>query len=261
VLDLCIVGGLGRMGHAIAGLAEAEPDIRIVSVWETPEAIGSAGPYAETTCYRKNPVKVVSRVEEAVEMCGAVVDFSLPQAFLALLEACETARKPLVTGTTGIEGKERMLGKLASQVAVVSAPNMSIGINTLLGVCDDLGHGLAKEADAEIVEIHHRTKKDVPSGTALEIARVLASASGKRVAVGRPEGHATAAGEIVIHSLRMGDVPGTHTIIFSLKGESLEITHKAMSRECFALGALRAARFVSLARPGLYSMQDVIAFT
>jgi 4-hydroxy-tetrahydrodipicolinate reductase len=261
VLDLCVVGGLGRMGRAIAGLVELEPDIRIVSVWDTPEAIREAGPHGGAGCYRKNPVKVLERAEEAIDICDVALDFSLPEAFRDLLQACERAKKPLVTGTTGIEGKERMLSQLASQVAVVSAPNMSIGMNTLLGVCGGLGRGLAKEADTEIMEIHHRTKKDVPSGTALEIARVLASGADKRVVVGRPEGHATAADEIVIHSMRMGDVPGTHTIVFTLKGESLEITHKAFSRECFALGALRAARFVSIARPGLYSMQDVIAFT
>ena len=259
MIDLCLAGGLGRMGRVIAGLVQADPDFRIVSVWETRQAIEEAGAYAETACYTKNPVKVVSRAQDAVDSSGVVLDFSFPEAFPDLVKACEKASKPLVTGTTGIEGKERMLAQLAGRVAVVSAPNMSVGVNALLGICGDLSRTLGKHADAEIIEIHHRGKKDLPSGTALEIGRVLAANAGKRVVVGRTVGGVVGADEIVIHSLRTGDVPGTHTVVLSLKGEALEITHRALSRECFASGALRAARFVARARPGLYSMRDVIA--
>jgi 4-hydroxy-tetrahydrodipicolinate reductase len=165
----------------------------------------------------------------------------------------------LVTGTTGVENKQAALGPLARKVAVVSAANMSAGINSLLRLCEGLAADLGGASDIEIVEAHHRTKKDVPSGTALELARIVGERAGKRVVLGRDGAAGPRADELVIHSLRVGDVPGTHTIVFSLKGETLEITHTAQSRECFAAGALRAARFAAKARPGLYSMLDVLS--
>lgn len=259
MLDLCVVGGFGRMGKIIALLAEADPEVRIGSVWETQYAIEQGGSYAQVTAYSKNPVKVVADGKEAVEVCDVVLDFSLPQAFTEIVRVCEGLSKPLVTGTTGIENKDALLGPLARKVAVVSAANMSVGINSLLRLCEGLAADLGQVSDIEIVEAHHRTKKDVPSGTALEMARLIGGRAGKRVVLGRNGATGPRADELVIHSLRVGDVPGTHTVMFSLKGETLEVTHTAQSRECFAVGALRAARFVAKAKPGLYSMLDVLA--
>lgn len=259
MLDLCVVGGLGRMGKVIALLVETDPDLRIVSVWETHYAIEQGGAYERATGYTKNFVRVSADGRETVEVCDVVLDFSLPQAFAEVVKACEDLSKPLVTGTTGIESKDVLLAPLARRVAVVSAANMSVGINSLLRLCEGIAADIGGRSDIEIVEAHHRTKKDVPSGTALEMARIMGSRAGKRVVLGRTGGAGARADEIVIHSLRVGDVPGTHTVVFSLKGETLEITHTAQSRECFAAGALRAARFVAGARPGLYSMLDVLA--
>ena len=176
-----------------------------------------------------------------------------------MVRVCEDASKPLVTGTTGIDNKEALLASLARKAAVVSAPNMSVGVNSLLRLCEGLAGDIGELSDIEIVEAHHRTKKDVPSGTALEMARLIGARAGKRVVLGRTGTAGGRSDEIVIHSLRMGDVPGIHTVVFSLKGETLEVTHTAQSRECFAVGALRAARFVAKARPGLYSVLDVLA--
>jgi 4-hydroxy-tetrahydrodipicolinate reductase len=258
IVDLCIVGGLGKMGRVIASLVQAEPDLRIVSVWETTYAIEAGGSYAQAMGYSKNPVVLTSSGDEAVEACKVVVDFSLPQVFRDVVRVCEERARPLVTGTTGIEEKEAVLAPLAAKVAVVSAPNMAVGMNALFGLCGSVARTLGKASDIEIIEAHHRTKKDVPSGTALELARIMSKQADKRIVVGRGDRPEARADELVIHSLRVGDVPGTHTIVFSMKGETLEITHTAQSRECFAAGALRASRFAAVAAPGLYSMADVL---
>jgi 4-hydroxy-tetrahydrodipicolinate reductase len=259
MLDLCIVGGLGRMGKALASAVESDPDLRIVSVWETAYAVGEAGDYGRATGYSKNPVVVTPCGFDAAGPCRVVLDFSLPEAFPEVVRVCEELAKPLVTGTTGIEGKPGALAGLAGKVAVVSAANMAVGMTALAHLVEAAAGEIGRGADIEIVEAHHRGKKDVPSGTALELARAVGARAGKRVVVGRAEGPAARSDELVIHSLRVGDVPGTHTVVFSLKGETLEISHTAQSRDCFAAGALRAARFVAEAPPGLYSMSDVLA--
>jgi len=258
MLDLCIVGALGRMGRAVAVLVQGDPDARVVSAWDTSYAIQAAGGYAQATGYTKNEVLLTCEGERAAEGAAVVVDFSLPQAFDDVVRVCESLARPLVTGTTGIEAKETRLAGLALKAAVVSAPNLAVRMNALMEVCGGLAQAVGRASDIEIVEAHHRTKKDVPSGTALEIARAIGKRAGKRVIVGRGDGPQARSDELVIHSLRVGDVPGTHTILFSMPGEILEITHTAQSRECFAAGALRAARFAAAAGPGLYSMLDVL---
>ncbi|MFZ1947616.1 MAG: 4-hydroxy-tetrahydrodipicolinate reductase [bacterium] len=259
MLDLCLVGGLGRMGKALASMAEADSGLRIVSVWETAYAVGEAGDYSRATGYSKNQVLVTASGADAVEPCRVVVDFSLPQAFPEVVRVCEDLARPLVTGTTGIEGKSAALAGLARKAAVVCAPSMAAGMATMVHLVESAAGEVGRSADIEIVEAHHRGKKDVPSGTALELARLIGARAGKHVVVGRAQGPAARADELVIHSLRVGDVPGTHTVVFSLRGETLEITHTAQSRDCFAAGALRAARFAAEAGPGLYGMSDVLA--
>ena len=258
MLNLCLVGGLGRMGRAIAQLVGSEPDLRIVSVWEGPEVAVGKSDYSAMTGYAKNHVDLTSDGPGAVSRCDVVVDFATADAFDDVVAACRQAAKPLVTGTTAIEDKQVKLGPLSQQVAVVSAPNMSIGVNVVFGMCESLAAVLGSTSDIEIVETHHRTKRDVPSGTALEIGRIMSSATGKPVHVARDGEAGLRDNEIVIHSLRVGDVAGKHTIVLAPKGEILEITHTAQSRVCFAAGALRAARYAAGAAPGLYSMADVL---
>jgi 4-hydroxy-tetrahydrodipicolinate reductase len=174
------------------------------------------------------------------------------------VHACEELGKPLVSGTTSVDDKESRLAGLAEKVPVVSAPNMSVGVNAAFAVSEALARTIGKDSDIEIVETHHRTKRDVPSGTALEIARIIGDGTGKPVKVGRVEENPERGDEIVIHSLRAGDVPGKHTVAFSSAGETLEIVHTAQSRACFAAGVVRAVRYVADAGPGLYNMIDVL---
>jgi len=244
MLRLCLVGGLGRMGKAIASLAEDTTDVEIASVWESGAAIRLSGDFARSTGYAKNAVEVAAEGEAAVQGADVVIDFSLPEAFSEVVRVCEQSKKPLVTGTTGVTDKPARLASLASKVAVVASPNMATGVAAVFRLCDAVAREIGRNSDIEIVETHHRGKRDRPSGTALELARVVSAVTGDQVP---------------IHSLRVGDVPGRHTVVFALKGETIEITHNALSRDCFAAGALLAARFVARARPGLYTMLDVIA--
>lgn len=258
MIRICLVGGLGRMGKEIASAVTAEEDLEITSVWEAPEVLATAGDYAAVAGYGKNPVDLSSDGARAVGRADVVVDFSLADAFARVVSACEDLGKPLVSGTTAVEDKDSRLAGLASRVPVVSAPNMSVGVNALLSISRVLAGTIGKSSDIEIVEAHHRTKRDVPSGTALEIARIIGDGTGKPVMVGRTGENKGRGNEIVIHSLRAGDMPGKHTVAFSSAGETLEIVHTAQSRACFAAGVMRAVRFVADSQPGLYNMIDVL---
>ena len=196
--------------------------------------------------------------------CDVVVDFSHSSATNAICEACLGAGKPLVSGTTGHSKEERaFLETAAKSLPIVLAPNFSVGVNTLFWLTRKAAELLGKDFDLEIVETHHRLKKDAPSGTARRLAEILCQVRkldyAKNVAHGR-EGMTgeRSAGEIGLHSIRGGDVVGDHTVAFAGPGERLELAHKASSRETFAVGALRAARWI-IGRPsGLYSMEDVL---
>jgi 4-hydroxy-tetrahydrodipicolinate reductase len=258
MIKICLVGGLGRMGRMVASQVSESEDLQVSSVWESEDAIAQSGDYAAAAGYSKNPVVMTSDGEKAAGASDVLVDFSLAGAFDDVVRVCKAASRPLVSGTTAIPEKEERLRDLAGGVPVVSAPNMSVGINAIFAIGKALAAALGATSDIEIVETHHRMKKDVPSGTALAIGNILASESGKPLRIGRTEKDSVRADEIFIHSLRMGDVPGTHTVSFSSPGETLEIVHTAQSRACFAAGVLRAVRFVVGAPPGLYSMLDVL---
>jgi 4-hydroxy-tetrahydrodipicolinate reductase len=196
--------------------------------------------------------------------CDVVIDFSNPSATEALSKACREAAKPAVIGTTGHSEKERgQIEEMAKSVAVVFSPNFSVGVNTLFWLTRKATEMLGEDFDLEITEMHHRMKKDAPSGTAKKLAEILCDVRkldyAKDVRHGREGlvGERTAK-EIGLHSVRGGDVVGDHTVTFAGAGERLELVHKAASRETFALGALRAARWVVGKRPGLYSMENVL---
>ena len=196
--------------------------------------------------------------------CDVVVDFSHSSATSAICQACLGAGKPLVSGTTGHSNEERaLLEKTAKSLPIVLSPNFSVGVNALFWLTRKAAELLGKDFDLEIVETHHRLKKDAPSGTARRLAEILCQVRkldyAKNVAHGREGmiGERSAA-EIGLHSIRGGDVVGDHTVTFAGRGERLELAHKASSRETFAVGALRAARWIVGRPPGLYSMEDVL---
>ena len=237
---ILLVGAKGRMGQAIAAAAEAA-DAVIVAALDQGDDLANE-----------------------IDACDVVVDFSHPSATYEICRRALGAGKPLVIGTTGQSIEERAwLEKASQSLPIVFSPNFSVGVNALFWLTRKTAEMLGQDFDLEIMEVHHRLKKDAPSGTAKKLAEVLCEVRkldyAKNVAHGR-EGliGERSATEIGIHSIRGGDVVGDHTVTFAGRGERLELTHKASSRETFATGALRAARWV-IGRPaGLYSMEDVL---
>lgn len=235
-----LLGAKGRMGKAIAAAA-ANAGVEI-----------SAG------------LDLGDDITKQIQGCDVVVDFSHPNASNELGRVCGEAKKPAVIGTTGHSKDERAaLEELALSVPVVLSPNFSVGVNALFWLTRKTAEMLGDDFDLEITEMHHRLKKDAPSGTAKKLAEILCAVRGldytKDVRHGREGlvGERTAK-EIAVHSIRGGDVVGDHTVTFAGAGERLELTHKAASRETFALGALRAARWVVGRPPGLHSMEHVL---
>ncbi|MEY2521112.1 MAG: 4-hydroxy-tetrahydrodipicolinate reductase [Verrucomicrobiota bacterium] len=238
---ILLVGAKGRMGRAIAAAGEKHNDVEIVAELDQGDDLGA-------------------RIGD----CDVVVDFSHASATAEICRVCLEAGKPLVTGTTGHSQEERaIIEEAALSLAIVLSPNFSVGVNALFWLTRKTSELLGGDFDPEIVEIHHRLKKDAPSGTAKRLAEILCDArnldAGKNLAHGREGmiGERPDA-EIGIHSIRGGDVVGDHTVIFAGQGERLELAHKASSRETFAAGALRAARWIVGKPPGLYSMENVL---
>ena len=204
-----------------------------------------------------DPVALISTAD-------VVVDFSSASAMGLLLSACREGRKPVVIGTTGHDAAQRAeIATAAREIGVVFAANFSIGVNALFWLTREAARILGDGFDLEVVEMHHRQKKDAPSGTARRLGEILAEMRGldyaRDAAHGR-EGLVGARGtrEIGMHAIRGGDVVGEHTVIFAGAGERLELTHRASSRETFAAGALRAGEWLVLQPPGLYDMEDVL---
>ena len=235
-----LLGAKGRMGQAIAAAAE-KADVEI-----------TAG------------LDLGDDVTKHIGACDVVIDFSNPSAIDALSRACRDAKKPAVIGTTGHSEKERgLIEEMAKSVSVVFSPNFSVGVNALFWLTRKAAQMLGEDFDVEITEMHHRLKKDAPSGTAKKLAEILCEVRqldyNKNVRHGR-EGLVgeRPAKEIGVHSIRGGDVVGDHTVTFAGAGERIDLTHKAASRETFAGGALRAARWIVGKPPGLYTMEDVL---
>lgn len=239
-LSILINGARGRMGHAVS-TAAAELGI----------TVGGA-------------VDVGDDLAAALARCDVIVDFSSHAATRAMLEAAVAARKPVVLGTTGHAAAEKKeLLELAARVPCVWAGNFSVGVNLLFALTRRAAGVLGSDYDAEVVEMHHRFKKDAPSGTAARLLEIIleerklgreALRHGREGITGERKPT-----EVGIHALRGGDVVGDHTVIFAALGERVELTHKASDRGIFARGALRAAQWVVTQKPGVYDMQDVLA--
>ena len=240
-LRVLLIGAAGRMGQAIKTAARRDITIEIAAEADQGDEI-----------------------ERLIGAVDVAVDFSHASATERNCAACVTNRKPLVIGTTGHSAEQlALIDAAAKSVPVLLASNFSIGVNTLFSLTRKAAELLGEDFDLEIVETHHRLKKDAPSGTAKRLAEILCAARGldykKDVAHGR-EGMVgeRPANQIGMHSVRAGDVVGDHTVIFASAGERLELTHKASSRETFAVGALRAARWIADKPVGRYSMEDVL---
>lgn len=237
-----ITGSKGRMGQALQACAARFPDIQITSQIDLGDKL----------------------TKEQLAAADVLVDFSSPEATIDLAVQCATRGKAMVIGTTGHqESQRKAIIELQDTIPIVWSANYSTGVNALFWLTRKAVEILGPGFDLEVIEMHHRYKKDAPSGTAMSLAKILTEARGQVMGDSLRHGRegltgARTATEIGVHSLRGGDVVGDHTVIFAALGERLELTHRATSRETLANGALRAAQWVMLQKPGLYDMQHVL---
>lgn len=258
-------GAAGKMGRTLIRILAESEGLILHRALERPGhgdlgrdagALAGLGPLG---------VPITDDFAAALEGADVAIDFTAPRATIALAEAAAAARVALVIGTTGLGPAERaVIEGVAATVPVVLSPNMSVGVNVLFGLLELAARTLGPSYDVEIVELHHRLKRDAPSGTALGMAEVLARAQGRDVESSLLCGRRGDLGprpddQIGVLAVRGGDVVGEHTAYFLGAGDRLEITHRASSRETFARGAIRAARWLAGRGPGLYDMRDVLA--
>jgi 4-hydroxy-tetrahydrodipicolinate reductase len=261
MLEVVLTGANGRMGRTLRGLLERDDGCRLSGVVVLPE---------ETEESRKSgTTPVFFEMERALAGLGAgpsaIIDFTTPEASLSFARAAARHNTAQVIGTTGFNPEQRAeLAVLAQKTPILWSPNMSIGVNALAALLPELAKMLGPEYDLDILEMHHNKKKDAPSGTALRLGEVLAEACGRRLdncACFHREGLAgeRPKGQIGLQALRGGDVAGVHTVYFMGSGERIEVTHHAHSRENFAQGAIRAAKWLAGMSPGrLYGIPDML---
>jgi 4-hydroxy-tetrahydrodipicolinate reductase len=250
---------MGRMGARLIQLILEDPTLRLGAALERaghPQLGNDAGSLVGARALGIALAESLAP-DAAIDV---MIDFSAPAASLALAATCQERAIPLVVGTTGFDSAERRrLESAATRTPILISPNMSRAVNLLMKLVGDAARVLGGTSDIEIIERHHRTKKDAPSGTALRLADFAGRGAAARL-IGAQAGKADvrAPGEIGIHALRIADSPGEHTVVFGLPGETLELSHRALNRDGFARGALDAARFLAGRPPGLYSMDDVL---
>ena len=259
-----VTGAAGRMGSRIISAIQEIDGISVAGALERPDHPSLGFDAGEVAGVGPLGVKIEDRIENILDSADVVIDFSSPEATLYNLEKVCAAGKAIVIGTTGFlyEG-EKKVKEFAAQVPCVFSPNMSVGVNVVFKVISDIAKVLGDEYDVEIIEAHHRHKKDAPSGTAMKMAQVLADALGRNLAeVGKFSRHGIIGErtkqEIGIQTIRAGDIVGDHTVMFCGNGERIEVTHRAHVRDNFARGAVRAAMWVVNQKPGLYDMLDVL---
>jgi 4-hydroxy-tetrahydrodipicolinate reductase len=262
--DVVVAGAAGRMGSRLVALLQQETELRLVAALEAPGHPALGRDAGESAGVGRLGIPIAADVEAALARDRILIEFSVPEASLAHARLVGRHGGRAVIGTTGFSAAQREeLARIGRGAPLLVSPNMSVAVNVAFKVLADMARMLGDDYDVEIVETHHRFKKDAPSGTALRMAEVVAQALGRDLATTAVyDRHDRLAErtrkEIGMAALRSGDVVGEHTVSFASLGERLELTHRAHSRDNFARGALRGARFIATARPGLYSMQDVL---
>jgi 4-hydroxy-tetrahydrodipicolinate reductase len=261
-LAIAVAGAAGRMGRTLIEAIGADPDLELSGALEAAHCTV----LGERISARRGAPEIALTDKPGDALAGArvLVDFTQPRATLEHLAACVERRVAMVIGTTGFDDAGRAAIEAAShRIGIVFAPNMSVGVNVTLRLVELAAALLGEEFDAEVIEIHHRKKVDAPSGTALRIGEVIAAARGRSIERDGVFARHGLTGERSIGSIgfsavRGGDIVGDHTALFAGSGERIEITHRSGSRLNYAVGSLRAARFIALRERGLFDMQDVL---
>lgn len=259
-----VAGASGRMGVCLvkAAALSAHAELTVATVRPGNDSAGKDA--GELAGAGHLGVVISTGLSEQVDTLDVLIDFTRPETSMELIALCRKAGKKLVIGTTGFNDEQKaVIAEAAKDIAIVFAPNMSVGVNLSLKLLEIAAQVMGGYTDIEVIEAHHRHKVDAPSGTALRMGEVVAKALGrdlKDCAIYGREGHTGARDRQTIgfSTIRAGDIVGEHTVMFADDGERLEITHKASSRMTFANGAVRAAVWLADKPPGLYDMQDVL---
>ena len=263
MLNIAIVGSSGRMGRALIEAVTHAPDMRLAAALDRAgsAALGKdAGDLIGAPC----GTLITDNPDTALQGAHALIDFTRPEAALAHIALCRKHHVNMIIGTTGFTPEEKQIIQAASRdIAIVFAPNMSVGVNVVFKLLEQAAKVLGEGYDIEIIEAHHRHKVDSPSGTALRMGEVVAETLGRDLAACAIYGREGVTGErnpstIGFATVRGGDIVGDHTVLFAGIGERVEISHKASSRATFSMGAVRAARFLAGKSSGLFDMQDVL---
>jgi 4-hydroxy-tetrahydrodipicolinate reductase len=264
MLNIAVTGAAGRMGRSLIQACHENPNCQLGAAIEhesSPFLGHDAGEMAGVGTLNK---QLLSQLSDAVDDYHTLIDFTRPEVTLQNLANCVANNKNIVIGTTGFSDEEKQQIKQASDsIAVVFAPNMSVGVNLCFKLLDITARVLGDDVDIEVIEAHHRHKVDAPSGTALRMGEVIAAALDRDLEACAVYGREGVSGErdrktIGFETIRAGDIVGDHTVMFAGIGERVEITHKASSRMTFANGAVRAALWLQDKKSGLYDMQDVL---
>jgi 4-hydroxy-tetrahydrodipicolinate reductase len=261
MINVAINGVCGRMGLRIATLVAEDKDLKLVAALEM-KGHEHIGKNLSTMISRGHNNVIIS--DELNDAADVLIDFTSPDSTIDRLNTCIDKEIAIVTGTTGLDSEQMEQIKKASQIVpCLFSPNMSVGVNLLFNLVESVSNILGEEADIEIIESHHRYKKDAPSGTALKLAETVCAATNREMDDVVIYGRKGFSGErpqnqICVHSIRSGDIVGEHTVTFCNAGERLELVHKAQTRDSFALGSIRAAKFLAGKPPGFYSMKDAL---
>jgi 4-hydroxy-tetrahydrodipicolinate reductase len=262
-VKLVVAGAGGRMGRTLIEMILRSEDLKLAGALEAPGSPavgGDAGELAGRSC----GLKIVSDPASAVAGADCLIDFTRPEGTLEHVEHCLKKGVRMVIGTTGFSARQsERIAAAAGRIAIVLAPNMSAGVNVAFKLAETAARALGDGYDVEIIEAHHRHKADAPSGTALRFGEVIARSLGRDLVRNSVHGRKGEVGErdpkaIGFHAVRGGDIVGEHTVMFAGEGERVEITVRSGSRATYALGALRAARFLSGKDRGLYDMHEVL---
>ncbi|MFA9477495.1 4-hydroxy-tetrahydrodipicolinate reductase [Phycisphaerales bacterium AB-hyl4] len=260
MIDIGINGAAGRMGRRLVALASEDEQLRVVTALERDghELLGNdAGVVASVDAIN---TPLAAQVQNKPKV---MIDFTVPEAFREALRVCRQQKIAMVIGTTGLTDDDyKAIDAAAEDIAILHAPNMSLGVNLLFALVGQVAERLGDDYDIEIVEAHHRFKLDAPSGTAMGLAEAICHATGKQIdkdfVHGRHGESTRKRGEVGMHALRIGDEVGRHSVHFGTLGEEITLAHKASTRDVFARGALRAAAWLADKPVGRYHMKDVL---
>jgi len=264
MLKIAVTGAGGRMGRTLIEACQQAENCQLTAAFERLDSSLTGSDSGEVAGIGSNGVNIITDIDSVVDQFDVMIDFTSIDSTLDHIETCKQHGKKIIIGTTGFSAEQKQIIENASKdIAIVFAPNMSVGVNLCLKLLQMAARVMGDDADIEVIEAHHRHKVDAPSGTALRMGEVVAESLGRNLddcAVYGRQGHTGARDPKTIgfETIRAGDIVGDHTVMFATEGERVEITHKASSRMTFAKGAVRAAKWLEDKDTGLFDMQDVL---